>query len=42
MYRNKYGVLEYAAAGGIAGAMYRFNMGPKGWVAGSLVGKKTL
>lgn len=42
VYRNKYGITEYAIAGGVTGALYRFNMGPKGWLAGGLVGKDCL
>ncbi|VEN48695.1 unnamed protein product [Callosobruchus maculatus] len=38
VYRGKYGISEYAVAGGTAGAMYKFNMGPKGWIVGAGLG----
>lgn len=37
-YRNKSSVLEYTAGGALAGAMYKFPMGPKAMVPGFLVG----
>lgn len=37
-YRNKSTVFEYSAGGLLAGAMYKFPMGPKAMVAGGLGG----
>lgn len=38
VYRNKCGVLEYIIAGSTTGALYKFNMGPRGWVVGAGLG----
>jgi len=38
VYRGKCGLLEYVAAGGLAGFMYKFNMGPRGWIVGGGLG----
>ncbi|XP_018579112.1 RPII140-upstream gene protein [Anoplophora glabripennis] len=37
-YRGKYGIREYVIAGGMTGAMYKFNMGPRGWIIGGGLG----
>lgn len=41
-YRNKCGIIEYVAAGVTSGVIYKFNMGPRGWVVGAGVGKLIL
>lgn len=38
VYRGKYGIVEYVAAGGLTGFMYKFNMGPRGWIVGGALG----
>lgn len=38
VYRGKSSIYEYLVAGGVTGAMYKFNMGPKGMTSGGLVG----
>nr|CAH7739532.1 unnamed protein product [Callosobruchus chinensis] len=38
VYRGKYGFSEYVIAGSSTGAMYKFNMGPKGWIVGAGLG----
>ncbi|XP_055526178.1 RPII140-upstream gene protein [Wyeomyia smithii] len=38
VYRGKSSIYEYLAAGGTAGALYKFNMGLKGMTSGGLVG----
>ncbi|XP_053684640.1 RPII140-upstream gene protein [Sabethes cyaneus] len=38
VYRGKSSIWEYLAAGGTAGALYKFNMGLKGMTSGGLVG----
>lgn len=38
-YRGKYGIIEYVVAGGTTGALYKFNMGPRGWVVGGGLGE---
>ncbi|KAF7282222.1 hypothetical protein GWI33_003022 [Rhynchophorus ferrugineus] len=37
-YRGTNGIIEYVGAGGLAGFIYKFNMGPKAWIAASTVG----
>ncbi|KAG5889237.1 hypothetical protein JTB14_006373 [Gonioctena quinquepunctata] len=37
-YRGKYGITEYVVAGGLTGALYKFNMGPRGWIVGGGLG----
>lgn len=37
-YRNKSSVIEYSAGGLLAGAVYKFPMGPKAVISGGLVG----
>lgn len=38
VYRGKYGIVEYVCAGTVTGAMYKFNMGPRGWIVGGALG----
>ncbi|XP_066157248.1 RPII140-upstream gene protein [Euwallacea fornicatus] len=38
VYRNKYGIFDYVCAGGITGSLYKFNMGPRGWIVGGVLG----
>lgn len=38
VYRGKSSVYEYLVAGGVTGAMYKFNMGLRGMTSGGLVG----
>ncbi|XP_037784850.1 RPII140-upstream gene protein-like isoform X1 [Penaeus monodon] len=38
VYRGKSSVLEYAAAGGITGALYKFKQGPRATIAGGIIG----
>lgn len=38
-YRNKCGIVEYIAAGMTSGFLYKFNMGPRGWLVGAGLGK---
>ncbi|XP_050300288.1 RPII140-upstream gene protein [Anthonomus grandis grandis] len=38
VYRGKYGIIEYAAAGAVAGFAYKFYSGPRGWIVGSGLG----
>ncbi|CAH1112808.1 unnamed protein product [Psylliodes chrysocephalus] len=37
-YKGEYGISEYVVAGGLTGTMYKFNMGPRGWVVGGGLG----
>ncbi|KAJ8920116.1 hypothetical protein NQ315_011772 [Exocentrus adspersus] len=37
-YRGDYGIVEYVVAGGASGVMYKFNMGPRGWIVGGGLG----
>lgn len=37
-YRGKSSIIEYLAAGGVTGALYKFNMGLKGMTAGAVFG----
>ncbi|XP_063218014.1 RPII140-upstream gene protein [Bacillus rossius redtenbacheri] len=38
VYRGKSSVLEYVAAGCVTGALYKFNLGPRGMLVGGLMG----
>lgn len=38
VYRNKYSFWHYSAGGAAAGALYKFQLGPKGMVAGAVFG----
>ncbi|CAH1969568.1 unnamed protein product [Acanthoscelides obtectus] len=38
VYRGNYGISEYVIAGSTTGALYKFNMGPRGWIVGAGVG----
>ncbi|XP_042864880.1 RPII140-upstream gene protein-like [Penaeus japonicus] len=38
VYRGKSSVIEYAAAGGITGALYKFKQGPRATIAGCIIG----
>ncbi|CAH1170376.1 unnamed protein product [Phaedon cochleariae] len=38
VYKGKCGIMEYVAAGGLTGALYKFNMGPRGWIVGGGLG----
>ncbi|XP_068165465.1 complex I assembly factor TIMMDC1, mitochondrial [Antennarius striatus] len=38
VYRNKYAISNYAAAGAVSGALFRVSLGPKGVVAGAVIG----
>lgn len=38
VYRGKSSIYEYLVAGGVTGAMYKFNMGLRGMTSGGLVG----
>nr|XP_023019952.1 RPII140-upstream gene protein [Leptinotarsa decemlineata] len=38
VYRGKYGIMEYVAAGSLTGTLYKFNMGPRGWLVGGGLG----
>lgn len=41
-YRNKCGIIEYWIAGATSGLLYKFNLGPRGWVVGAGLGKLSL
>lgn len=38
-YRDKCGVLEYFIAGITSGVLYKFTLGPRGWIVGAGVGR---
>ncbi|EFA10175.1 RPII140-upstream gene protein [Tribolium castaneum] len=38
VYRGKSGILEYVVAGLFSGTLYKWNMGPRGWVVGGGLG----
>ncbi|KAK9881748.1 hypothetical protein WA026_017269 [Henosepilachna vigintioctopunctata] len=38
VYRGKNGILEFILAGTATGALYKWQMGPKGWIVGAVVG----
>ena len=38
IYRNKQSVTDYSTAGACTGALYKFNLGPKGMVSGGIIG----
>lgn len=38
MYRNKSSIVEYLAAGGITGSLYKVNMGLRGMAVGGVLG----
>ncbi|RZC42743.1 RPII140-upstream gene protein [Asbolus verrucosus] len=38
VYRGSSGILEYIGAGFISGSLYKFNMGPRGWIVGGALG----
>ncbi|XP_057657999.1 RPII140-upstream gene protein [Diorhabda carinulata] len=37
-YRGNYGISEYVVSGVVTGTMYKFNMGPRGWIVGGGLG----
>jgi complex I assembly factor TIMMDC1 len=38
VYRNKYTIFDYIAGGAITGALYKWKLGPRGMIAGFVVG----
>ncbi|XP_072384294.1 complex I assembly factor TIMMDC1, mitochondrial [Diabrotica undecimpunctata] len=38
VYKGSYGISEYTIAGTTTGALYKFNMGPRGWIVGGALG----